>query len=85
MSANKRAVIFVPNEDYAGPQLQQLLEYLTAFGVARVTYPACEYWSDRVGERRNTRNSLYDTAWLMPRGDDGGFAERYLNDRSRRR
>ena len=56
-----------------GPQLRALLERPAAFGVTRVVFPAREY-----GKRRAGRNSLYETALLLPRGDDGGFAERFL-------
>jgi hypothetical protein len=31
-----------------------------------------------VSGRREVRQSLYETARLLPRGDDGGFAERFL-------
>jgi hypothetical protein len=64
-----------------GRQLQALLDYLETFGVTRVIFPSREYRSDNVGRRRNARSSMYDTAPLMPRGDDGGFAERFLRDR----
>lgn len=64
-----------------GQQLRALLECLAAFGVTRVVYGPQEYRSARAGERRNTREPLYDTARLMPRGDDGGFAESFLEHR----
>lgn len=32
----------------------------------------------------NGRRSCYETARLLPLGDDGGFAESFLNERSRR-
>jgi hypothetical protein len=50
-------------------------------------------WADEVfGTRRSAalgkspsvgagRQSLYETARLLPRGDDGGFAERFLEAR----
>jgi len=42
----------------------------------------------RAIRRVRPRNRLpafeYETAQLLPRGDDGGFAERFLNDRARR-
>jgi hypothetical protein len=35
-------------------------------------------------EARNDGSALYETARLLPRGDDGGFAERFLKDRRTR-
>jgi len=38
-----------------------------------------------VPRARPRNESIYQTAPIMPRGDDGGFAERFLNDRARGR
>jgi hypothetical protein len=35
-------------------------------------------------EARNAGGGLYETARLLPRGDDGGFAEKFLKDRRTR-
>lgn len=69
-----------------GPHLRDLLEEPQAYGVTRVVFPAQEYKSERAGDVRghNSRSGLYETARLWPRGSDGGFAERFLKDRSRR-
>lgn len=70
-----------------GQQLHALLEYLAVFGVTRVVYPPQEYQSLRAGDDKqlNTGRSLYDTARLLPLGDDGGFAETFLAARQRSR
>lgn len=43
-----------------------------------MTFSAREYRSELGG---NGGSSLYETARLLPYGDDGGFAERFLKDR----
>lgn len=72
---------------HEGPRLQELLEYLQAFGVTRVVYPAHEYRSEGAGGNRgsNGRNSLYETARLLPRGGDEGLAEEFLKASRRSR
>jgi hypothetical protein len=51
----------------------------------RLTYPAGEYRSAGTGETPRSCNSLYETARLLRRGDDGGYAERFLKERSNSR
>jgi hypothetical protein len=67
---------------HEGPRLQTLLEYLQVWGVTRVVFPGHEYRSERAGKERNNRRSLYETARLWPRGDDGGFADEFLRRRN---
>ena len=73
-----------------GRQLQQLLDYVRSMGFARVVFPGREYRSERAGKRGNDRSSRYcdyehETMRLYPRGDDGGLAERFLEQRSQAR
>lgn len=77
-----KAAIYLPS---SGPQLRALLERLSTFGVNRVVFPAREYRSESAGKPRDAHNALYDTAPIMPRGSDGGFAERFLKERGRPR
>lgn len=60
-----------------GPQLQSLLERLTTLGITRVTFPAHEYLSIRPADG-DDEPPVYETARLLPRGDDDGFAEQFL-------
>jgi hypothetical protein len=71
----QKAVIYVPTK---GPQFRALLERLAALGVVRVVFPPREYGS---AQAKNERRDLYETARLLPRGDDAGFAERFLKNR----
>lgn len=62
--------------------MQVFLECLGTFGVNRVTFPAHVYRSQQAGTgQRNDRQALYETAALMPNGDDGGLAEDFLRAR----
>jgi hypothetical protein len=59
---------------------------LTVYGPARVAYPSREYGKPRLGHaERNALRAVYETARLMPRGDDGGFAEEFLKQARRSR
>lgn len=66
-----------------GQELRAILERPEEFGVTRVVFPSQEYRSARAGER-NARKHLYHTVPVLPRGDDGGFAEKFLKDRRAR-
>lgn len=50
--------------------LPALLEHLRELGVTSVTFPGREYPTES-----------YETARLLPRGSDGGFAEQFLRER----
>ncbi len=78
-----REVHHVTMQANEGPKLQALLECLKTFGVNRVIFPARVYRSDGadVAGRGNAGQPLYETAVLLPRGDDGGFAQRFLEER----
>ena len=65
-----------------GPDLQTILQSMRALGVTRVIFPPREY--RHKATTGNARKSQYDTARLLPRGGDDGFAERFLNSRRRR-
>lgn len=65
-----------------GPQFKALLDYLQTVGIGRVVFPGREYRSkaERFA-RANDNSHEYDTVALLPRGNDGGFAERFLRER----
>lgn len=67
-----------------GTQLKALLDYLQTVGIGRVTFPGREYGSRRAGGDGICREPEYATVPLLPRGNDGGFAERFLRDRAKR-
>lgn len=69
-----------------GPQLPALLDALQTDGETRVVFPGHEYRTESHGDQDPVaRNSIYDTARLQPRGDDGGFAARFLKRMNRSR
>jgi len=55
-----------------------------AVGVVRAAFPPGEYGPARPGTWSDTlRPPVYETARILPRGDDGGFAEEFLEGRFR--
>jgi hypothetical protein len=68
-------VILHGNEDL---RLGALVDCLRTLGVTSVVFPGSDYRSNNVSA------SHYETARIFPRGSDGGFAERFLNDRLHR-
>lgn len=60
-----------------GTKPQDLLTYLRALGVTRVIFPSRKYGKPV----RRPFEPEYETARLLPRGGDGGFAEEWLASR----
>lgn len=61
-------------------QSRSLRRYNAAIGRHQVPALPTDRWIADAGRR----NALYDTAPLLPRGNDGGFAERFLEERRAR-
>jgi hypothetical protein len=67
-----------------GTQLRALLDYLRSVGIGGVIFPGREYGSRRADAGEAHREPEYATVPLLPRGNDGGFAEQFLRDRAKR-
>jgi hypothetical protein len=67
---------------HEGPRLRDCLDYLRSFGPIRIVFPGREYKSMKASDEERAREPGYETARLLPRGGDGGFAEQFLRERS---